>query len=438
MIKMIYLDGSAFSPERFVNGSRTRNDTESEYNRAMMRQPETRPIPEHLLEKAEIHAMLRQAEYRLKSRHGLDQVRKEDMMEAKIEAALKYIAFKIDKQELRGLNERHKSDNMAYHPFGNLYSSDAIILSREFAPMATGTSRHDTALPSLKDYRVEASIGKQRVDALADTGAQSNFISQQFVEKLGIVSDDGIPRKIELPGGKQVLSPGTVKVPFSFFGEVKEYLLDCLIIPGCTSELILSGAFLRATKTLTTFKSRIKEKIRQIKKSTLRLNLVGNERQRLWGSLNNRSALALPDTGSDVMLVSADFAKKNKFEIDQDSQHRLELELAEGSRVFTTGIVRDAMWTFGDSSQSIYCDVYVLNHLSADVVFSNDFIFKHDVFSEFDSFMIDLDSMPDLSEFYNVRLISKYSDELTRLEEESINDSKFPTYHNHLTNQHGL
>jgi hypothetical protein len=46
--------------------------------------------------------------------------------------------------------------------------------------------------------------------------------------------------------------------------------------------------------------------------------------------------------------------------------------------------------------------------------------------------MIDLDSTPDLSEFYNVRLISKYSQELARLEEESINDSKLPTHYIHL------
>jgi hypothetical protein len=283
----------------------------------------------------------------------------------------------------------------------------------------------------LKDYRVEARVGEYQVDALADTGAQSNFISAQFVDKVGLVPEDRIPNRIQLPGGKQVLSPGTVKVPFSFHGELEEYMLDCWIMPGCTSDLILSGPFLRVTKTLTTFKNRIKESIRQIPRTRFRINLVGNEKQRLWGSLDGRSALALPDTGSDVMLVSAEWAKENNLEIDHEPRHRLELELADGSKVFTMGIVHNATWTFGDSSKTVCCDFYVLDNLLVDVVFSNDFIFGLDVFSRFNHFMIDLDSMPDLSEFCNVRLISKYSQELARLEEESINNSKLPALYIH-------
>ncbi|KAH7184789.1 uncharacterized protein B0J16DRAFT_340467 [Fusarium flagelliforme] len=286
--------------------------------------------------------------------------------------------------------------------------------------------RPSTDFSGPKDYRVQSSIGNHQVNALADTGAQSNFISAQFVKKVGLVPDDRNSRRIQLPGGKQVLSPGTVKVPFSFARELEEYQLDCWIIPGCTSDLILSGTFLRATETLTKFKKRVKETLSQTKQTCLRLRLLGNERQRIFGSLNGRPALALPDTGSDVMLVSTEWAKENKLGIDSSSQNRLELELADGSRVFTTGVVRNATWTFGDSAQSVSCDLYVLNSLSVDVVLSNSFIFELDVFSKFSHFMVNLDSMPDLSEFYNVRLISKYSAELARLENESVNDMSSP------------
>ncbi|KAF4992783.1 hypothetical protein FGRMN_6936 [Fusarium graminum] len=252
----------------------------------------------------------------------------------------------------------------------------------------------------LTDYRVEAIVGKHRVGALADTGAQSNFISVQLVEKLGLTLDNGIPKTTQLPGGKQLLSLGTVKVPFSSHGELEEYMLDCWVIPGCTSDLILSGPFLRATKTLTTFTNRTKEPMHRSFRTQLRFNLVGNERQRLWGSLNGRSALALPDTGSDVMLASAKWVKENKLVVDDDLGHRLKLELADGSRVFTSGIVHDVMWTFGDSTQEVCCDFYVLDDLRVDIVFSNDFIFKLDVFSRFCHLTIDLDSTCGLSEFY--------------------------------------
>lgn len=279
----------------------------------------------------------------------------------------------------------------------------------------------------LKDYRVEAIVGEHQVDALADTGAQSNFISAQFVDKVGLVPDGRGPTKIQLPGGKQIVSPGVVQVPFSFRGELKKHMLECWIIPGCTNDLILSGSFLRATKTLTKFKNRIKKSIRQ-SLTRLSFNLIGDERQRLWGSLNGKSVLALPDTGSDVMLVSAAWARENKLKIDRDLEHRLELELADGTNVFTTGVVHDARWRFGDSAQEVHSDFYVLEDLSVDVVLSSDFIFEFDVFSEFGQFVVDLDSTPDLAEFFNVKLIGKYSKELARLEIESFNDCKLHIY----------
>lgn len=43
--------------------------------------------------------------------------------------------------------------------------------------------------------------------------------------------------------------------------------------------------------------------------------------------------------------------------------------------------------------------------------------------------MTDRNLVPGLPEFYLVRSISKYSQELARAEEESINNSKLPTYY---------
>ncbi|KAJ4241531.1 hypothetical protein NW757_012230 [Fusarium falciforme] len=293
-----------------------------------------------------------------------------------------------------------------------------------FAPSNTNPPRRFSS--GLKNYRVKAKVGDHQVDALADTGAQSNFISPQFAKKVGLVPDKSAPRRIQLPGGKQIVSPGNVKVPFSFQGELKKYVLDCWIIPGCTNDLVLSRAFLSATKTLTEFKSRVKESMLNNLPKRLRLNLIGNERQRLWGSLNGRSALALPDTGSDVMLVSAQWAKENKLEVDCDSEHRLELEVADGSTVFTAGIVHNAIWTFGDMGEDVYCDFYVLEGLSVDVVFSNDFVFELDVFSEYCHLMVHLDELPGILEFCHVKLISKFGPQLASLEKESINDLNSP------------
>ncbi|KAH7161443.1 hypothetical protein EDB81DRAFT_784780 [Dactylonectria macrodidyma] len=277
----------------------------------------------------------------------------------------------------------------------------------------------------LKDYSVRARVGAHEVDALPDTGAKYNFISQQFVEKVRLVPDDTAPEAIQLPGGSTIISPGSVRVPFVFHGEIKTYMLDCRILPSCTSDLILSGSFLRATDTLTKFKNRIRERLRNLK-NCLRVSLLGNEEQRLWGALNGHHALALPDTGSDVMLVSAQWAKSNYLEVDYSPEHHLELEQGDGSKFITAGCVHDATWTFGDSEQQTRRDFYVVNDLPVDILFSSKFIFEFDLFSKFDHFMVDREQSPTVPGFYNVRLIGKYSPKLAKLEQESNTDLRSP------------
>ncbi|RKL02203.1 hypothetical protein BFJ71_g4654 [Fusarium oxysporum] len=290
----------------------------------------------------------------------------------------------------------------------------------------TGNRLQSILNPGLKDYRVKAKVGEYEVDALPDTGAKYNFISQQFVVKGCLVPDNTTPETIQLPCGKTVISPGTVKVPFLFQGEIKKYVLDCRILPGCTSDLVLSGSFLRATKTLTKFKNRIQGVLRNLK-TCPRVSLLGNEEQRLWGRLNGHHVLALPDTGSDVMLVSAQWAKSNYLEVDYSPEHHLELEQGDGSRFFTIGCIHNATWTFGDSEQQTSWDFYVVNDLPVDILFSNEFIFEFDLFSKFEHFMVDHEFSLGSPGFYNVRLISKYSPELARLEEESNNDLRSPS-----------
>ncbi|EEU39902.1 uncharacterized protein NECHADRAFT_79593 [Fusarium vanettenii 77-13-4] len=284
---------------------------------------------------------------------------------------------------------------------------------------------YNTVPRDLKDYSVKAKVGKHHVDALPDTGAQCNLISLQLAEKAGLVPRKGTEQAIRLPTGKQVSSPGAVRIPFSFLGEAKEYMLKCWIIPGCNRDLILSREFLDATKTLTKFIHRITSKIRKVTRRH-RLNLLGDERQRIWGGVNNSLALALPDTGSDVMLVSAEYTRRNNLDVERGPEHQLELGFGDGSTAFTTGVVRNAEWAFGDSGQKVLCDLYVLDDLSVDVVLSGDFVFEFGVFDRFSRFLVHLDSLPDLSELYNIRLIGKYSPELQRLETLCYNDLNSP------------
>jgi hypothetical protein len=182
---------------------------------------------------------------------------------------------------------------------------------------------------------VEGYVKNMLVEAFPDSGADVSFISPQLVAKLGLVSqlDDG-RREIHLPDGRLVISPGVVHISWFFKGENVLNTMRCWIFPGSIHDLVLGKPFLSLTETLTTFKHRIKSRLASFSKR-LRLRLLGREQQRLWGTLDGHPTLALPDTGSDAMLVSGDYANKCGLTVDESEDGRLEVEYADGSRSWT-------------------------------------------------------------------------------------------------------
>ncbi|KAH7259028.1 uncharacterized protein BKA55DRAFT_687316 [Fusarium redolens] len=279
------------------------------------------------------------------------------------------------------------------------------------------------------EYRVKALVGpdRYRIDALPDTGAKRNFVSQQLVVKLGLVPKVSTKEKFRLPTGATIKSYGTVDVPFTFLGESEQHLLDCCILPKCTQDLILCQAFLKATGTLTKFTHRITKSLRKFT-SRLRFNLIENDTCCLQGRFDDIPSLALADTGCDAMLISTNFAKRHSLEIDRDVEHRRIIEYADGSLDITAGIVHSTTWQFRSSWDKIHCNFYVLDGLKADIILSSHFIFEHDVFSQYELDVVDNSLVPeqDFGDLYNIRLISHYSSALQYLETSSIADMNSP------------
>lgn len=154
----------------------------------------------------------------------------------------------------------------------------------------------------------------------------------------------------------------------------------------------------------------------------MRLSLLGEGKQRLWGSLDGHPTAALPDTGSDILLVSSAYARKIGLAIDRDFENWLEVEFADGTTAWTSGVVRDASWEVG--GKTVRCDFHVLEELSVDVIVSNNYLFDLNIFSEYGGCFFDIDSEEDLFELCNIRLIGRYGDGLNVLEQEYLEDGK--------------
>lgn len=271
-----------------------------------------------------------------------------------------------------------------------------------------------------EDSFVEGDVNGLPVEACPDTGAAMCCISSKLASGLGLGPAPGTQKMISLPN-KRVQSPGMVEVPWRFAGEQKVHTLKCWIFPECVHNIILGSHFLRETQTTTKFKGRIKSKKTNLSR-LLQLRFLGEEKQRLWGYLDGHPTAALPDTGSDVMLISSAYARKIGLTVDSDSENWLELELADGTTAWTSGVVRDVSWNVG--WKTVRCDFHVLDNLCVDVILSKNYLFALNTFSENSDSFFDIDSEENLFQLCNIRLIGQYGDTLNVLETEYLEDRK--------------
>jgi len=242
--------------------------------------------------------------------------------------------------------------------------------------------------PGRREWFVLGSLSGIRVSAIPDTGSDLDIVSVDFVKRHGITIDSASQRSIQLPNGKTI-SIGTVSLPFLFEGEKSTFSRVFTVMPNCLHDVILSHSFLRTTETLTKFSRRLKSKFVPSLHMP-RLRLLGTPKQRIWGSINGRTVAAIPDTGSDVMLMSKRYARKLGLHISKGAAHKICLEFADGTLANTCGMVFGVEWRFGkQGSTSQSCDFHIMEDLPYKVILSNDFLFKSKAFSKFKDFFFE-------------------------------------------------
>ncbi|KAK1829172.1 hypothetical protein QBC39DRAFT_137574 [Podospora conica] len=254
--------------------------------------------------------------------------------------------------------------------------------------------------------------GSIPVNALPDYGSSVNTVSEAFAtrHKLRVIHTPMQP--ISLVGDNRAESIGHVFVNFQFQGEQQSYRREFHVLRKSVCDIILGKSFLAETETLTKFTRRITERVRLGIRRRDRLFLLDESpKDRIRCSVNGTAATAVPDTGSDLMLISAEFAERHGFKIHRGKKHRREVELVDGSTVWTDGMVRGAKLDFevpwdklqsvdyeqylehtaglsarasqGPVTTTFICDLHVVEDLPCDIILSNEFIFKNNVFTRF-------------------------------------------------------
>ncbi|KAK6387219.1 hypothetical protein LTS17_000485 [Exophiala oligosperma] len=236
-------------------------------------------------------------------------------------------------------NKGHSS-RRTQPPFQNLHSNQlrpTNSVQKVFVHMSKTLSGSEKLYE--KFYYVDGKVRDVDVEGVIDTAATNCFISPGLVEKAGLKLEKNTEQKLDFMDGTKL-----------------------------TSEGYLDG------------------------KQLLIKVYIGHKEK-------SREATALADTGSDAMLISANFAADIDASIEEP---REAVQLANGKEVQTLGRVKNLTFTFRPDSagprplssrtrpesgmlasdKNSVSDFYVLDKLPVDMILSSQLLFEHNVFQD--------------------------------------------------------
>lgn len=140
--------------------------------------------------------------------------------------------------------------------------------------------------------------------------------------------------------------------------------------------MIIGVEFLHATETLTKHRDRLVEELVPSPRA-FRIRSVDRPKRNVICRVGNYVGCLTADTGSDLDLVSLDFAASGAFDV-MDSC--VEFEFADGSTGYTMGII-NTVFSIGSvsdvegyipRSKEVSLELFVLDNLNADVLACTD------------------------------------------------------------------
>ncbi|KAH6880394.1 hypothetical protein B0T10DRAFT_412037 [Thelonectria olida] len=241
---------------------------------------------------------------------------------------------------------------------------------------------------------IRGSSNEVTIAACPDSGSDENIMSLNSVNQLQLkIQVPGRkpgrePRRFALANGKTVEAIGEVSVKFSFGAgsHAENSLFTCIfqVFNSLAVPAIVGMGFLHQTGTLSKHRDRLVEELIP-RFQSLRVNSVGSPQRNLVCRLGTYLGCATADTGSDLDLVSPQFAKPRAFNVRSAKE---ELEFADGSIGWTSGVIQTSFSVgsisdlegFLPRGQSVDLDLYVLENLNADIILGQDTIDELDIF----------------------------------------------------------
>ena len=225
----------------------------------------------------------------------------------------------------------------------------------------------------------------------ADSGSEENIMAMDLAKQLGIHVDTSPQHRqdFRLGNGKVVKALGRVKIGCAFARDAGLwhiclfYVFRVLITP-----VIMGMAFLEETETLSKNRHRFCHRP-HIPRGVFQLCSLDNPRRRLVCLADGHLTMANADTGSDINLISLNFAKQRRFTMTALHRGWDKIQFADGEVSHLEGRVTLSIALTRSSSPRVDIDFYVLKGLTCDMLLGEDFLNKADAFSTYgDAFTV--------------------------------------------------
>lgn len=224
--------------------------------------------------------------------------------------------------------------------------------------------------------------------ALADTMASKNFMSEAHATSIGavVVRRAGKQDTFMNAIGKLFPSLGETTMEVSFPDDPAEKMWQTFsVVRNCAAALVMGDPFLRMTEALTKFRHRLK-RVARTAKQHWRLCYIDAPHRLLRCSLDGDAVLANADTGSDIDLVSLEYAHRRGWRLETFGLGEGYVELADGSIVKLAGYA-DALLDVG-GNRTRGNTFYVLDGLQCDVLLGDETLYRLDAFNQHESLFV--------------------------------------------------
>ncbi|KPI34542.1 uncharacterized protein AB675_7414 [Cyphellophora attinorum] len=264
----------------------------------------------------------------------------------------------------------------------------------------------DDCAKSSRSY-IELKTDGVAVNALSDTGVGRNIMSLDHAQKCGASIDSSSEKQHTLSNAVgqefRCIGEATVRVAFpDRLTPARNVVFSILEI--CSEPLVMGRAFLKTTSCLTRFRHRLIKVARSAAQSLSRVMHMDSSSERLSCQVSAQRVAAYADTGSDVDLVSLQYASEHMWGIIRNPGESDRVTLSDGSVHELEGYV-DLPITIG--AETSMRRFYVLAGLVYDVLLGAEVLDQFDIWNEHTDSLIQIEAF-ERNEYCNIAWYKRF------------------------------